>query len=672
MKAQEKRQYQINDLQAIDKAFEEYRSVLYQLPTGGGKSVIATNFIAERKDKNILILAHKRRLLTQMGEHLKNIGVTRSGLLVSGKAENMDANIVVVSIRSAVKDARLEALLEKEWDYVIIDEARHSRTGSYDKVLDQLKEAHPNCRILGLDATPYRKDRKRLDKHFQYMVVSEENVATLTAKGYLQACKVIQTPIDKEALKEQVKEVANDYQQQALSDYMRQEKYLDYVVSNYTENGEGRQAVVFAVDKSHAKDLQAKFAAAGYKVGQIDSDMSVDEVEKAFKAFETKAIQILINIEMATEGVDLPNCGCIIGARPTKSLTLYLQMGGRGTRPDGEFSYFILLDCCGWTEEFGTLASPKHWSLNPEIDPNNPRKKNKIVGRRANGELVEDITDFMGEIIELTPEEYIKQLSGGLESAKKANLSIDDKIKELLEALVQLFTLLMKKEANEFVFKSVLDRYDSSKVQIRFATKNHTIEEDWDYIYYGEIVLGEKQIYAKLSEAGGYYTKKQPITEYMRLSKGVSLLNQTFLEEKDAEKLRGKATDLLEQVSDLSKSKIDLNEFREAAKKAKREQWEKKVEDHAKLEGCFEFVGTSIDTSDYFKDGSYSWKIIGIKIPNKQINKHHNTIIVVTQHYDRWKSQLTGEPREEEKKYIKGERVLQIIEDAKWGEIQES
>lgn len=672
MKAQEKRQYQINDLQAIDKAFEEYRSVLYQLPTGGGKSVIATNFIAERKDKNILILAHKRRLLTQMGQHLKNIGVARSGLLVSGKAENMDANIVVVSIRSAVKDARLEVLLEKDWDYVIIDEARHSRTSSYDKVLDQLKEAHPNCRILGLDATPYRKDRKRLDKHFQYMVVSEENVATLTTKGYLQACKVIQTPIDKEALKEQVKEVANDYQQQALSDYMRQDKYLDYVVNNYKENGEGRQAVVFAVDKSHAKDLQAKFVAAGYKVGQIDSDMSVDEVEKAFKAFETKAIQILINIEMATEGVDLPNCGCIIGARPTKSLTLYLQMGGRGTRPDGEFSYFILLDCCGWTEEFGTLASPKHWSLNPEIDPNNPRKKNKIVGRKANGELVEDITDFMGEIIELTPEEYIKQLSGGLESAKKANLSIDDKIKELLEALAQLLALLMKKEANEFVFKSVIDRYESSKAQICFATKNHTVEEDWDYIYYSEIVFGDKQIYAKLSEAEGYYTKRQPITEYMKLSKGVSLLNQTFLEEKDAEKLRGKAADLLEQVSDLSKSKIDLNEFREAAKKAKREQWEKKVEEQAKLEGCFEFINSSIDTASYFKDGSYGQKIIGIKIPNKQINKHHNTIIVVVQYYDRWKSQFTGEPREEEKKYIKGEKVFQMIEDAKWGEIQES
>lgn len=665
MKTQE-RIYQTNDLAAIAKAFEEYRSVLYQLPTGGGKSVIATRFIDKHKEKNVLILAHKRRLLTQMGQHLANIGVKRSGLLVSGKAENMDANIVVVSIRSAVKDARLEALLEREWDYIIIDEARHSRTNSYDKVLERLTAEHPNARLLGLDATPYRKDRKRLDKHFQYMVISEEDVASLTVKGYLQACKVIQTPIDKEALKETVKEVANDYQQEALSNYMRQPKYLDYVVQNYRENGEGRQAVAFAVDKVHAKDLKDKFAAAGYKVAQIDSDMSVDEIEKAFKDFETKKIQILINIEMATEGVDLPNCGCIIGARPTKSLTLYLQMGGRGTRPDGEFSYFILLDCCGWTEEFGTLASPKHWSLNPEIDPNNPRKKNKVVGRKANGELVEDITDFIGEIIELTPEEYIKQLSGGLEAAKKANLSIDDKITDLFNQLIKLIAQLLAKQSTEFTFKVERREHSDQKIQIVFTTRDHTVDEDWDYLHVGKICMKDNTPYVTVEEPSSYYKRRTPITEYMKVMIGAGALNKAFFDD-DKAKTAHQYNELTEQVFDLQKSKIDLDEFRQAQEKIKEEQWQKKVEEQANIHGCFEGL-TEIDTNDFFKDGNYSDKIIAIKVPNKQINKHHNTITLVLSRIDRWNKDKPAVIREEEKKYVKGEKVFELLKKGKWAE----
>lgn len=674
----EEREYQTNDLATIETAFDEFRSVLYELPTGGGKSVVTVRFMEPRKEQNIIIFAHKKKLLTQMAKHLATIGVKRYGTLWGGKAENMDANIVVVSIRSAVKDARLTELLKRKWDWCIVDEARHTRTTSYDTVLNRIETEQPQCKLFGMDATPFRKDKKRLDKHFQHMVVSQEDIASLTAKGYLQSCKVIATPFDKEALKEAVKEVANDYQSTELSNYMRQEKYLDYVVNQYREYGEGRQALCFAVDKAHAKDLTARFIKGGFtKIAQVDSDMDDDTIEKAYADFESKKIQILVNIEMVTEGVDLPVCGCIIGARPTKSLTLYLQMGGRGTRPDGEHDYFILLDCCGWTDEFGTLASKKHWSLNPDIDPNNPRKKNKIVGRRANGELVEDITDFIGELIELTPEQYMTQLKDGIEVAKAANATIQEKITNLYAALEELTKGIMKKDkdSSPSMFNVRVEKgRHGGKGNLVFVTNNHPkmaakpedadedFEEnqyaDWNDFHKAIIALDKTKYYCQMQEADGYYGRQQPIEEYMKLTMCAGGINKTLLDDKEGAKYTHKVLEIWEQISDLETSKVDLSQFKEAAKLAKKEQWEKAVQEHAATEGEFLFVN-KLHFDSFFK-GYSSNRIIGIGIPSKSINNYHNKITLITE--DRWSSK----PSTEEKNYVKGEKVMEMIERGGW------
>jgi superfamily II DNA or RNA helicase len=661
-KALEKRQYQEDDYKCIIKALETHAGVIYQLPTGGGKSVIISQYIIEHKNENIIIFAHKRRLLTQLYNRLKDAKVD-VGILAGSLEENFYAKVLIVSIRTAVKDARLELLMQRKWTRAVIDEARHSRTNSYDKVLDTMREAHPDYKLFGVDATPFRKDRRRLDKHFQHMVVSKEDVKSLTEKGYLQRCKVIQTPIDKEALKEQVKEVGNDYQMGALSDYMRQPKYLEYVVNNYKENGEGRQAIAFAVDKAHAKDLKAEFIKGGFKkIAQIDSDMSTEEVEKAFADFESEKIQILINIEMATEGVDLPNCGCIIGARPTKSLTLYLQMGGRGTRPDGKHDYFILLDCCGWTDEFGTLASKKHWSLNPEVDPNNPRKKNKVVGRKPNGELTEDLTDFVGELIELTPEEYMTQLKGGLEVAAKANKSIEEKIKDLYEELRDIVKGTGGKGASEFQYKPVHGR-NGGKGHIVIVTANHKMEEDWDREHRATISLereaNERYYVVVADPENSWYNRSRPIEEFMKLTTLAGEMNNSLLNEKEGKKVTQRMLEVLEQIVDLESSKINLNDFKEAAKKHQRGGWEKKVNEHAATGGIFTF-DREVSAESHFKGASWSTKIIGLKMKGTAINNYHNKVTLIL------KDRYNNNPYEDDKNYVKGEKVFELIEDGGW------
>jgi len=664
------RQYQSDDKANILEALTQYNSVLYQLPTGGGKSVVMTSVIEDFKDKNIIVFAHKRTLLLQLRDHFKKIGIT-AGVLAGSFEENLDSSILIVSIRTAVKDARLEKILEKDWDMAMIDEARNSRTKSYDKVLDALREKHPNYKLFGVDATPYRKDKKRLDKHFQTLICSNETTESLMAQGFLQRCKTIVSPINIEELQEEVKENSGDYQMQSLSAYMRKPKYLEYMVSQYVKYGEGRQNLVFAVDIEHAKDLQQMYEDNGFEnqVSRVDSTMSEAEIVKALSDFEQCKIRHLINVEMITEGVDLPITGCITGGRPTKSLTLYLQMGGRGTRLDGMFDYFILLDCCGWTEEYGVIATKKHWSLNPEIDPNGARLTNKIFGKHpVTGELVEDLTDFIGEVIEMTPEEYLQNLQGGKERAEQINVSIDDKIKNLFEAILKLIMII------EGIYKDYDVEFDYDNTYIRRVKFFHksSIESEWSRMR-AELIFdsrGKKhEIYAQM--VGSYDGDKR--FQFLKLTKLVGELNaKLFKDDKDT--ITFKSFELIEQISDLNKSKINLEQFRRAEEAHKEEQFIKTVEDHTKLIGRFD-LPNKLTWGHFFKE-SYnthmSGNIVAIDIPARKINNHQNTIMLSIEVFDQWITTKEGKSIkaykivETEKKYIKGEKIIEMLQSSKW------
>lgn len=661
------RTYQIDDKRAILQAWKEYRSVLYQLPTGGGKSVILSSIIEDIKDKKIIVFAHKKKLIRQLQNHLSSRGID-CGVMMGSLSENLESNIIIASIRSAVKDARLQMLIDREWDYEIIDEARHSRTGSYDKVLEEIFHNYPNARLLGVDATPYRKDKKRLDKHFQHLVVSNETTASLMEKGYLQKCKTIVSPIDLEKLQEEVKETTGDYQIQSLSNYMRKPKFLEYVVSQYIQYGEQRQNIVFAVDIAHAKDLQAVFEDNGFegKVARIDSTMSDAVIEQTFADFESKKIQILINVEMVTEGVDLPIAGCITGARPTKSLTLYLQMAGRGARPDDENDYFILLDCCGWTEEYGVVSAPKTWSLNPEIDPNSGRIGHKIFGKKANGELTEDLDDFIGEIIEMSPEEYLQTLVGGKEQAEKINISIDDKIQALFQEIIKLLAKLLKELAAAPNFDISFESGDYRDSTIIWTHKDRDPDDSrWNVNRVTlTLAIGENPKVSLDST-----NQRKQLAYFQTLEFAGKLGGGIVLKSQDG-KLVG-LIELAEQIEQLKKQKIDLDQFRKAEEQIAADKRQNEIEEHARLEKIFP-LNKAIDWSTVFpRDYQSDVKITAIEVPSGKINNHHNTLILHN-HRETWNyesrkyEKVEGSEHKIEKNYVKGEKVLEMIEDGKW------
>ena len=660
MKEIKLRDYQKSDIERIESAWTEYNSILYQLPTGGGKSVVLSKIISDRKDQKILVFAHKRRLLTQLKQHFLNVGV-KAGLLIASTEENLDSNVVIVSIRTAVKDARLDKLLERDWDYVVIDEARNSRTNSYDKVLKAIENSNPNLKKIGTDATPHRRDRKRLDEHFEYMVCSTETTASLIEKGFLAKYKTYVAPIGE--IEKEVDEVANDFQQQQLSHYMRQTTYMNYVVEMYKQYGDNRQAIVFAVDKEHARSLKKVFVERGIKsVEQIDSSLSTEEIERITKSYEEKETQILINVEMLTEGVDLPDTGVIIGARPTKSLTLYLQMVGRGTRLKGDGSHLIVLDCCGWTEAFGQLSSPKHWSLNPEIDPNNPRLNNRVVGKRENGTIEEDLSDFIGEVIELTPEEYLNSVQNGLEKATKLNEKIDENKLVLFEKIYELWSNSVKSKLSEccYTIKDEVNRtYTESAITLTDIKKKESKESDWQRFRVIVKFSLERRLYAAFEGPNTQPGEEGRIVEMMRISQVFAELNNMFLTQP---KVEVQTLELYEQILDLEKTKIDLKAIQNKATEFNEEQWRKSVEDHFVANDGLFGLEVPQNREQWFK-GYSSDQFQCIRILGSTLNSYNNTLEIPM--WNRWKKIPT---KTETKSYIKAEKIYEILKAGKWNE----
>lgn len=669
----QEREYQTLDRQNIEKAWTEARAVLYQLPTGGGKSIVLTGIIGDNRNERQVIFAHKRRLITQMEEHLKSIGIT-PGILQGNRKENLGSKVVIASIRTAVKDKNLEALLTTKWDRVYIDEARHSRTGSYDKVLQSFVEVLPDHKLLGVDATPYRKDKKRLDKWFQVLVTSVEDVKSLQAKKFLAAVRTYATPL--ENIQEEVKEVAGDYQKEELSKFMRKPKYLNYVVQNYFKRGEGRQALCFAVDKVHAKDLREVFHANGItSVRSVSSDNSEEEVDKILAAYEKGEIQVLINIEMLTEGVDLPDTKCIIGARPTKSLTLYLQIVGRGTRPKSDGGDCIVLDCCGWTDAFGTADSPKHWSLNPEIDPNNPRKKNRIVGKKEDGTFTDTPGEF-DELVEMTPEEYIRNLSGGLERAEKFNMTVEEQIEDVQMRLNELFAKLPDdKHKSDFDLISKIDErgftmhfvwFPKKLRKLKRNTPKDDIMQDSNYPFDTyrtpqtklDLAVG-RPLYMTMSAYYSDFDKQsEGLNMFVKSSMMTGHMNEKLLDHKSTIK---QALEMYEEILDLKKSKVDIKEIQKAAEKFKEEEWQKKVNLKVK-EGLWLELLKELPEEDFFKGDRFAYnKVLAIKIEGNQINGHHNKLTIKMRKKDYYGSRQPAKIEEIEKNYIKGERVWEIL-----------
>lgn len=328
------RDYQSRAVADVLARFNEgSRSVVLVSPTGSGKTVMGAALVQElvRSGHRLLWLAHRIELVEQA---IAKMGVP-CGVIVAGA--RFDGSLFPVIVGSVQTVARREL---PDVDVVVIDEAHHAMSPTYRRVL----ESYAAVKVLGLTATPCRLDGKGLGDIFEAMVEAS-TTSKLVEMGALVKPRVFTHPTQPDV--SSVKKTAGDFNEKELEQACNQAKIRGDIVKHWLEKAAGRPSVLFAVSLEHSRALLADFAAAGVPCVHVDGKMGRREREGALDAIRTGKAQILSNVGIVTEGWDFPALEVCVLARPTQSLSLYMQMVGRVMRPHPGKAEALVLDHAG-------------------------------------------------------------------------------------------------------------------------------------------------------------------------------------------------------------------------------------------------------------------------------------------------------------------------------------
>ena len=350
------RGYQRKGIDLINAAWieEGHKSVMFQMPTGTGKTILFCE-LTRRGDVNnrrVLIVAHRRELIDQTIDKLAAFGV-ECGVLIPGAAEDPAKRIQVASIQTL---ARRKRVIEP--DLVIIDEAHHAVAATYSR----LWERFPGSKFLGVTATPRRLSRKQGFDHLFDKLIEAPPIQWFIDQGFLADVECfVQDFMDASQLRVR----AGDYTSDSVNTLMNTETRTARVVESYLEHAKGMSNLVFAVNVEHSMGLVEKFREAGVVAAHVDAKTPAAERADLLERFRRRDIQVISNVEIVTEGFDFPGCEVVQLVRPTKSLALYLQMVGRVMRTAKGKEKGIILDHAGLMFEHGAPTAGRKWSLKP-------------------------------------------------------------------------------------------------------------------------------------------------------------------------------------------------------------------------------------------------------------------------------------------------------------------
>jgi superfamily II DNA or RNA helicase len=337
------------------------RRLLLVAPTGSGKTVIAAAIVRDAvdRDQRVLFFSHRREITKQTHQKLYDLGID-AGILQAGFPARPGQPVQVASVQTLhARAIRGSSIDLPPANLVIVDEAHHARAETYQAVLAK----YPNAILLGLTATPCRKDGRGLGNVFDVLVECPQ-VDELVERGFLVPTVVYgpPNPIDLSGVRTQ----AGDYVETQLSERMNTDGLVGDVVTHWHRHADRRRTIVFAVDVAHSRHLRDEFLRANVWAEHLDGSTPTDERDVILKRIANGETEVVVNCMVLTEGFDCPDVGCIVLARPTKSLGLFRQMAGRGLRPAPGKENLILLDHAGATLQHGFLDDPIAWTLDTD------------------------------------------------------------------------------------------------------------------------------------------------------------------------------------------------------------------------------------------------------------------------------------------------------------------
>ena len=362
--------YQEDMKERIEKALRLHRSVMAQMPTGTGKTYLLTavidSFVSHNPMEKVWIVAHRRELVSQIDETVRKFH--------SYSASNTS------SLLSSVKAVSIQWLskhydeIEEEPGMIVIDEAHHALAKTYK----EMWERFPNAKFLGLTATPCRLNGKGFTDLFDVLVQSW-SVPEFISKGRLATYDFVSIKSDGVTQRLidslQKRGADGDYQNKEMDMLLNKKPSIERLYRSLEEFGKDRKGIVYAINISHAQKITKLYQENGVKAIAIDSKTPATERQQDIEAFKKGDIQVLVNVDIFSEGFDCPDVEFVQLARPTLSLAKYLQMVGRGLRVAKGKKNCVIIDNVGLYRVFGLPSQVWNWKATFEGRLRYSRKK---------------------------------------------------------------------------------------------------------------------------------------------------------------------------------------------------------------------------------------------------------------------------------------------------------
>ena len=348
------RPYQTEGVRKIFDAWnpktQNIKNILFQMPTGTGKTTVFSEIVrkAALKEKKVLIVVHRIELVEQIADRLSQFGVD-VGIISASQKATPHHDIQVATIQTLSRRVYPPA------DIVIIDECHHSKASTYKT----LWEIYPDARFLGVTATPVRINGDGFDDLFEILIPLGK-LSFFVENGYLVRMKHLVGSIpDLSNVKQRMK----DYDIEMLRNVMLDNSLMANLVESYVKFANGKKTIVFAVDVQHSKEIVKRYIDADIPAAHVDATTPKNERKDILNKFKSGKILVLSNVDIVSEGFDVPDCEAVQLARPTKSLVLYLQQVGRCMRPARGKEHGLVLDNAGLWLEHGLSYIDRDWSL---------------------------------------------------------------------------------------------------------------------------------------------------------------------------------------------------------------------------------------------------------------------------------------------------------------------
>ena len=411
------RDYQQEMLERLHVAWKTCRGVMVQMPTGTGKTHVMAAVIRENMEHGVLIVAHRLELIGQISQTLDSFEVPH-GVIdrwtkdVEGIARNN--KVVVASIQTLSRrgnDSEVSQILNAS--LVIVDEAHHAVAKSYRWMWEQW----PKAKFLGLTATPCRLNQAGFTDLFDTLLESY-SIQTFIDRGWLSDFEYVSVTPDNMMVERiaglKKRGVDGDYQTKEMATVMDAPESIEHLYNSYMQYAKGKKGIVYAISREHAQHIAAYYREHGVRCAVIDALTPAEErrsIVEAYKKGHTESteknislaesaesaeiikghagsvgennnaagdwVDVIVNVDIFSEGFDCPEVEFIQLARPTLSLSKFLQQVGRGMRKGKQKDYVIVLDQVGMYQTFGLPTEDRDWNL---------MFQGKLSGRGQQGE----------------------------------------------------------------------------------------------------------------------------------------------------------------------------------------------------------------------------------------------------------------------------------------------